>query len=523
MVLRSGNVTHDTVDDVRRAIQRRRRRTRLEQSTLLRGGLQQLLDHAVRLVSETLKADLTLIVEPVARRNLLQIVAGQGIPTVGLPKLIYSPDELPFTDYALHSSGPVTSRDMTIDPRFSGSDLVQRYGMLSAVGTAIRHQATVYGAVVASRQVRRRSDRRAIDFIQEVANVLAFAITGSLAEQRLADSERRYRHITESSPDVIYRLRIRPDFAYEYVSPAVTLLTGYRPEEFYADPNTMKKLIHPDDWPKLEQGLANPDSVPASIVLRWIRKDGEMVWAELRRTNVRGADGRVVAVEGIARDISDRRDAAAIEYGRAHHELERLAVLEDRGRIARDLHDGIVQSLFAAGMTLRDVHVVEQIAEPARARLHEVARTIDNAIEDLRKYVHNLQPGMSGGSLASALHRLARDFEKGSGIACRASLQAGAVRGITENVAAQTLQIVREALSNIARHSAASTCAIELRNTAEGTIFEVRDNGIGFSTDTHRQGLGLTNIATRAALIGAQSLVSSELGRGTVVRVTVPR
>jgi PAS domain S-box-containing protein len=452
----------------------------------------------------------------------LQIVAGQGIPTIGLRKLVYTPEELPFAALVLRSTHPVTSRDLTIDPRFSGSVMGRQSGMLSAVGTTIRHEANVYGAVIASHLVRRRSYGRAIDFIQRVADVLAFAITRSLAEQRLADSERKYRHMTESSPDIIYRLRIQPDFAYEYMSPAVAVLTGYLPEEFYANPTTMKKLIHPDDWPALEEGIGNPNSLPASIVLRWIRKDGQTVWAELRRAKIRDAEGRIVAVEGIARDITDRRDAAGIHYGRAHHELERLAVLDDRGRIARDLHDGIVQLLLAAGMTLRHVHTVEQHAEPARTRLTEVARVVDRAIEDLRKYVHNLQPGMSGGSLASALHRLARDFQKGSGIACRASLQAGAVRGITENAAAQTLQIVREALSNIARHSGASTCSIGVRTTADGTVFEVRDNGRGFSADAPRQGLGLTNITTRAAMIGAQALVSSEPGSGTVVRVTVP-
>lgn len=110
--------------------------------------------------------------------------------------------------------------------------------------------------------------------------------------------------LVERAPDIIYRFRLRPTRGFEYVSPAAKQVTGYTPEEHYADPELGFKLIHPADRALLRTiTAAGPTREP--ILLRWRRKDGTMIWTEQRNTPVYDAEGELVAIEGIARQIAD--------------------------------------------------------------------------------------------------------------------------------------------------------------------------------------------------------------------------
>jgi PAS domain S-box-containing protein len=105
-------------------------------------------------------------------------------------------------------------------------------------------------------------------------------------------------------PDIIYRYRLRPTRGFEYVSAAALAVTGYTPDEHYADPDLGFKLVHPDDRALLEELMVfGPGSAP--IVLRWRRKDGTTIWTEQRNTPVRDEHGELVAIEGVARETAD--------------------------------------------------------------------------------------------------------------------------------------------------------------------------------------------------------------------------
>ncbi len=134
--------------------------------------------------------------------------------------------------------------------------------------------------------------------------------TGSeraLVERALKESEERFRRFAENAEDLIYRFRVSPKPGYEYLSPAVLKLTGYTPEEYYRDPDLVLKVIHPNDR-ALVTDLAQKEALPdRPLTLRWIRKDGRELWMEQRNVAVRDASGTVVAIEGIARDITERR------------------------------------------------------------------------------------------------------------------------------------------------------------------------------------------------------------------------
>lgn len=120
---------------------------------------------------------------------------------------------------------------------------------------------------------------------------------------------RDLRTLAEHVPDLIFRLRLRPELKFEYVSPAAVDLAGFTPEEHYEHIDRVLAAVHPDDRDRLRQLIDDPDSIDRSLELRWIHKDGRTVWVEFHVARHRDEEGRVDVVEGIARDVTDRRKA----------------------------------------------------------------------------------------------------------------------------------------------------------------------------------------------------------------------
>ena len=140
--------------------------------------------------------------------------------------------------------------------------------------------------------------------------VYARDITAQRAvEERASENEARYERLTDNAPDIIFRYDFIPAMGLTYINPAVEAITGYTPEECYADPQIMLKVVHPDDaalMASMMQSLSPPDE---PMLMRWIGKDGVTRWMESRIVPVRDSEGRLLAAEGITRDVTDRRRA----------------------------------------------------------------------------------------------------------------------------------------------------------------------------------------------------------------------
>jgi two-component system, NarL family, sensor histidine kinase DevS len=217
----------------------------------------------------------------------------------------------------------------------------------------------------------------------------------------------------------------------------------------------------------------------------------------------------------------------AMENSRLHEQLQRLAVVDERERISQDLHDGIIQNMYAVGLSLEDVpDLMDDDRAEAAARVERAIDAIHLAIQDIRNFIFGLRPELlEGTSLVGGLAALVEEYRHNTII----DLELRVPDTVSEppaDVTAHLLAIVSESLSNVIRHSKASSASVALRE-ADGESLEltIEDAGVGFDPGGvvklgHQ---GLANTRARAATISGSLAIDSKPGSGTRILVRVPR
>jgi signal transduction histidine kinase len=213
----------------------------------------------------------------------------------------------------------------------------------------------------------------------------------------------------------------------------------------------------------------------------------------------------------------------AIRNARLNAELERMAIVTERERIGQDLHDGVIQSLYAVGLSLEDIgELIREDPASAEERVDGAIDAIHGTIRDLRSFIFGLRPEfLEEGDLAAALAALADEFRRTTLASVLLEVEPGA--NAPPAIALNVLQLTREALSNVARHSGATAVTIQLDVEPAELRLAVIDNGHGFDTNRavdagHR---GLANMLDRARSLGGSLDVSSG-STGTKILLVIP-
>ena len=193
--------------------------------------------------------------------------------------------------------------------------------------------------------VLKNNPRRLIEAVSDALQQKKQPKQQQQIEALLQETQARYLRLAENLPDLVYRYRLTHPRGFEYVSPAALTITGYTPEEHYADPFLGTKIVHPDDR-EIFNEWANCQPITGFLVVRWIHKNGSIIWTEIRTISVYDAEGHLIAIEGVSRDITAAKLAQeALQKSEARYR----AIVEDQTEmICRFLASGILTFVNSA-------------------------------------------------------------------------------------------------------------------------------------------------------------------------------
>jgi len=218
-------------------------------------------------------------------------------------------------------------------------------------------------------------------------------------------------------------------------------------------------------------------------------------------------------VTSVIRDLSERNQM------RSELETER-----ERQRIAMDLHDGTIQSIYAVGLGL-ELALTDLVSDPVGAgkRIDSSIEQLGSVVGDIRAYIFDLRSVRYSGNLAHDLALTVEEFRAITMIDVESQLRATAP-SLRDDRAAAVLHIVREALANVRKHAGASRVTLGVSENRDAVTIEIHDDGVGFAappelSETHR---GLRNMRLRTQRLGGVFDVESAPGQGATIRVRMP-
>lgn len=334
------------------------------------------------------------------------------------------------------------------------------------------------------------------------------AVHAELDEARQAEA--RLAAIVQSSGDAMYT--ITPDLVVATWNLGAQLLLGYSPGAIVGHP--VAELIPATAATQFADALNRLRNGERAVRYDgWRRhQDGSLVEVGVTLSAIRDEDGQLIGYAAVLHDLTERRRIQAeIEAARA-----RAEVMAERERIAQDLHDLVIQRLYASGMFLQLALRVKERGE-LDARIERVIDDLDATIAEIRSTIFSLGRPVAG--LRRQVLELATDAAAVMGFKPRVHFEGPVDTLVPPEVAEQVLAVAREALSNIARHAHASDADLTLR-AGEQITLEVADDGRGMGDTTRAS--GLANMRRRAAALGGTLEVQSEPGMGTRLVWRVP-
>jgi PAS domain S-box-containing protein len=330
------------------------------------------------------------------------------------------------------------------------------------------------------------------------------------------------RDLIEAIPGIVWECNVRT-WRFSFVNHQAELVLGYPVQRWLDEPDFWQTHIHQDDrdW-VIEYCLASlRDTRKYSFEYRMIAADGRTVWLQDIVTVETDEQGPAI-LRGIMLDITERKQA---EEALRKSEEQLRKVLEEREQLSQDLHDNIIQSIYAIGMSLEECrYLVQEDRQAADKKLEHAVACLNRVISDVRMYiVWDKHDEISGQQFCAKLAELAVTMESVQGIHFSLDLAVEAARRLTPLGAFHILHIVQEAMSNSLRHSKSRSGHVSLQMEGGRIRLEVSDDGIGFNLEgASGQGHGLQNMVARAHKLGANFQIISKPGSGAQILVELP-
>lgn len=347
------------------------------------------------------------------------------------------------------------------------------------------------------------------------------AVRDITARVESEDRLRRVLQTLDATDDAMFMFDTET-LRYSFVNEGAVRLVGYTQTELSTmTPLHLNPYTTEADYRELVASLLADESSSTMRQATMLRKDGSEVAVEKTyRSAPAGRDGNRWII-ALARDITGRlaAEAALRQSQQALHDAEQVvAIAEDRERIARDLHDTVIQRLFGEGLKL--LGTMNIVDDRAKERIQTTIDGLDQSIKELRMAVFSLQGGESTpDGLRGRLHATLTDSATGLGFEPRLQFD-GPIDRIDSHVAEHLVPVLREALSNVARHANARHVRVALA-VADDITLTVSDDGIGVP-DEVLGGRGLTNIVERARRLGGDATISAQVTGGSQLVWRVP-
>ncbi|HVM67218.1 MAG TPA: PAS domain S-box protein [Acidimicrobiales bacterium] len=346
--------------------------------------------------------------------------------------------------------------------------------------------------------------------------LLVVAAVRDITERLAAEAESREVHrVLDTTQDAVLMFDAET-LRFTYVNEGAISQLGYSRDELLSmTPLHVKPDFTEPEYRALVASVPPGGSHTYTTTHR--RKDGEDIPVEavLQRPPEGDHDGRRWMVS-IARDLRER---LAMEE-RAQQAQREIAVLEDRQRIARDLHDRVIQRLFAAGLGIEAVR--GRVQDPhVGERLQQIVGDLDGTITELRSSIFALNATSSAPSLRAKVIGVCSDERQALGFDPSVRF-AGPVDTVGDGLGEDLLAVLREALSNVARHARAGSVQVTV-DARDGLLLRVEDDGAGLQAEGGRHGgHGLGNMAARAEKLGGEFVLEPGSRSGTRLTWHVP-